>query len=89
MMIGPSAPNGPPVPIEIAEDKGLRIATFADIRLRPIRIASSASGMPCPRMRSEPKRAIRPTTSPPATGTASAQAPSRFAAGETSVPAIS
>ena len=89
MMIGPSAPNGPPVPIEIADDSGLRIATLAVIRLRPIRIASSASGMPWPRMRSEPYRAIRPTTSPPPTGTASAHAPSRFAAGETRVPAIS
>ncbi len=28
MMIGPSAPNGPPVPMEIAEDSGFRIATF-------------------------------------------------------------
>ncbi len=46
MMIGPSAPNGPPVPIEIADDSGLRIATFGCIRLPPIRIASIASGMP-------------------------------------------
>ena len=29
MMIGPSAPNGPPVPIEIAEDSGLSTATLA------------------------------------------------------------
>ena len=29
MMIGPSAPNGPPVPIEIAEETGLSTATFA------------------------------------------------------------
>ena len=29
MMIGPSAPNGPPVPIEIAEESGLSTATFA------------------------------------------------------------
>ena len=28
MMIGPSAPNGPPVPMAMAEDNGLRIATF-------------------------------------------------------------
>ena len=27
MMIGPSAPNGPPLPIEIAEETGFRIAT--------------------------------------------------------------
>ena len=28
MMIGPSAPNGPPEPIEIADDSGLSTATF-------------------------------------------------------------
>ena len=46
MMIGPSAPNGPPVPIEIADDSGLRMATFGSSRLRPSRMASIASGMP-------------------------------------------
>ena len=60
MMIGPSAPNGPPVPIEIADDTGFRTATFASSRLRPIRIASSASGMPWPRIFGEPQRAIAP-----------------------------
>ncbi len=54
IMIGPSAPNGPPVPMAIAEERGLRIATLADMRLRPIRIASSASGMPWPRIFSDP-----------------------------------
>ena len=54
MMIGPSAPNGPPEPIEIADDSGLSTATFGDIRLRPIRMASIASGMPWPRIFSEP-----------------------------------
>ena len=29
MMIGPSAPNGPPEPIEIADDSGLRMATLS------------------------------------------------------------
>ena len=29
MMIGPSAPNGPPVPIEIADDSGFSTATFS------------------------------------------------------------
>ena len=53
-MIGPSAPYGPPVPIAIAEDSGFNTATFGSIRLRPMRIASSASGMPWPRIRSEP-----------------------------------
>ena len=28
MMIGPSAPKGPPLPIEMAEDSGFRIATL-------------------------------------------------------------
>ena len=81
MMIGPSAPNGPPVPIEIAEDSGLRIATFADMRLWPMRIASSASGMPWPRIFSEPYRAITPTITPPTTGTPTAHSPSAFALG--------
>jgi hypothetical protein len=45
-MIGPSASNGPPVPIEIAEEIGFSSATLALIRLRPIRIASIASGIP-------------------------------------------
>ena len=54
MMIGPSAPNGPPVPIAIAEDSGFRIATFGDIRLWPIRMVSIASGMPWPRIAFEP-----------------------------------
>ncbi len=54
MMIGPSAPNGPPEPMEIADDSGLSRATLGDMRLPPKRIASRASGMPWPRMRSEP-----------------------------------
>src|SRR3546814_16305132 len=43
MMIGPSAPNGPPVPIEIADDRGLRIATFEERLLWPERIADRKS----------------------------------------------
>ncbi len=54
MMMGPSAPKGPPVPIEIAEESGLRIATFASSRERPSRMASIASGMPWPRIFSLP-----------------------------------
>ena len=54
MMIGPSAPNGPPLPIEIADESGLSSATLGWIRLLPIRIASIASGMPWPRIFSEP-----------------------------------
>jgi hypothetical protein len=54
MVIGPSAPNGPRVPMETAEEIGFRTATLALIRLSPMRIASSASGMPWPRILSEP-----------------------------------
>ena len=54
MMIGPSAPNGPPDPIEMALESGFRIATFGSTLLPLIRMASMASGMPWPRMRSEP-----------------------------------
>ena len=54
MMIGPSAPNGPPEPIEMALESGFRIATFGSTLLPLIRMASMASGMPWPRMRSEP-----------------------------------
>ena len=54
MMIGPSAPNGPPDPIEIAEESGFSTASFGSTRLPLMRIDSIASGMPCPRIRSEP-----------------------------------
>ncbi|SAL88872.1 hypothetical protein AWB68_08918 [Caballeronia choica] len=54
MMIGPSAPNGPPLPITIPDDNGLSTATFGDMRLLPNRIASIASGMPWPRIFSDP-----------------------------------
>ena len=54
MMIGPSAPNGPPVPIAIAAEIGLSTATRGCTRLPPSRIASIASGMPWPRIFSEP-----------------------------------
>jgi hypothetical protein len=68
MMIGPSAPNGPPVPIEIAVDTGFSTATRGCTRLPPVRIASMASGMPWPRIFSLPYRAMIPTPRPPATG---------------------
>jgi hypothetical protein len=45
-----------------------------------MRIASSASGMPFPRMRSEPYRAISPMISAPATGTTMESKPSEFTA---------
>ena len=54
MMIGPSAPKGPPVPIEIAEEIGFSNATFGSTKLPPSRIASSASGIPWPRIFSDP-----------------------------------
>ena len=57
-MIGPSAPKGPPVPIEMAAEMGFRIATRGATRLPLMRIDSIASGMPCPRMRSDPYRAM-------------------------------
>ncbi len=82
-MIGPSAPNGPPVPMAIAEDSGLSTATRASMRLRPMRIASIASGMPWPRIFSDPYCAKSPTISPPTTGMGSDQSPGPLAAGET------
>ncbi|OAP28894.1 hypothetical protein A4R44_00687 [Amycolatopsis sp. M39] len=54
MMIGPSAPNGPPVPMLTAADTGFSTAPRGATRLPPVRIASIASGMPWPRIFSEP-----------------------------------
>ena len=68
MMIGPSAPNGPPVPIAIAEATGFSTATRGCTLLPELSTESIASGMPWPRIFSEPNLAIRPTTSPPAIG---------------------
>ena len=68
-MIGPSAPNGPPVPILTALEIGFSTASLGSIRLPRKRIVSIASGIPWPRMRSEPTRAITPTINPPTTGT--------------------
>ena len=81
-MIGPSAPKGPPEPIEIAAETGFRIASRGCTLLPLIRIDSSASGMPCPRIRSEPYRAMRPMTRPPATGINTANQPRWLPAGE-------
>ena len=83
-MIGPSAPNGPPVPIAIAEDTGLRKVTRGAIFDSLRSTCSIASGMPWPRIAREPQRAIAPTTSPPSTGTTITHAPSACAAGEVS-----
>jgi hypothetical protein len=46
MMMGPSAPKGPPDPIEIADEIGLRMATRGSMRLPLSRIDSMASGIP-------------------------------------------
>ena len=43
-MMGPSAPNGPPVPMLIAAERGLTMATFGSMRLPRVRMASIASG---------------------------------------------
>ena len=53
-MIGPSAPNGPPVPMAIAADSGLRKVIRAGMRLSLVRTCSIASGMPWPRIACEP-----------------------------------
>ncbi len=45
-MIGPSAPNGPPVPMLMALDIGFKTANRGWTRLPLIRIRSIASGMP-------------------------------------------
>ncbi len=60
-MIGPSAPNGPPVPMAMAAESGFRMATFASMRLLDVSTASIASGMPWPLILGEPYLAITPT----------------------------
>ncbi len=81
-MIGPSAPNGPPVPMAIAAETGFRKVSRAGMRLSLNRICSIASGMPWPRMAREPYRAINPTTIPPRTGTTMTNHPRPFPAGD-------
>ena len=66
-MIGPSAPNGPPVPMATAADSGLATAVRGAMRLCLRRMASMASGMPWPRMIGD--HFARPaTTRAPSTG---------------------
>jgi hypothetical protein len=67
-MIGPSAPNGPPVPIAIAALSGLRKVMRGGMRLWFSSTCSIASGIPWPRMALCPYRAIKPTITPPITG---------------------
>ena len=47
-MIGPSAPNGAPVPMAIAAEIGFATAVRGAMRLCLVSTASIASGMPCP-----------------------------------------
>ncbi len=49
-MIGPSAPNGAPVPMAMAAESGLASAVRGEIRLCFVSTASMASGMPWPRI---------------------------------------
>ena len=51
-------------PMLIALEIGLRTARRGSMRLPRRRMVSMASGMPWPRMRSEPKRAIMPDDEP-------------------------
>lgn len=85
MIIGPSAPKGPPLPIAIADDNGFNTATFAVILLFLKTIASMASGIPWPRIASEPKRAISPMIKPPIIGTGMTHNPRPLRAGDRSL----
>jgi hypothetical protein len=84
-MMGPSAPNGPPVPTEIAAEIGLSTATRGEMRLSLTSTASIASGMPWPEIFSLPYFTISPTTRPPAAGTTRIQGPRRFPSSPRSV----
>jgi hypothetical protein len=53
-MIGPSAPNGPPVPMATAAESGFRNITRGGMRLSPCSTFSITSGMPWPRMAADP-----------------------------------
>ena len=81
-MMGPSAPKGPPVPIEIAADRGFRNVMAGGIRLSSMIIFSMASGIPCPVMDREPNRAISPTRKLPAIGIKITDHPRLFTEGE-------
>ncbi len=81
-MIGPSAPNGPPVPMAKAEDSGFSQVIRAGMFDSLVRICSIASGMPWPWIAREPQRAMMPASRPPMTGTRMTQAPSWLPAGD-------
>jgi hypothetical protein len=65
--MGPSAPNGPPVPIDIA-DNGFSTVIIGWILLSSVMIFSMVSGMSCPRIARDPNLAITCTINPPTTG---------------------
>jgi hypothetical protein len=67
-MIGPSAPNGAPVPMAMAAEIGLAMAIRGATRLCLVSTASMASGMPWPRMFGA-QRARRLMSTAPATAT--------------------
>ena len=67
-IIGPSAPNGPPVPMEMAAEMGFNNVIRGGMRLSSMIIFSIASGIPCPRMAFDPNRAIMPTITLPIMG---------------------
>ena len=87
-MIGPSAPNGPPVPIVNAEDTGLSQAMRAGIFDSLVRICSIASGMPWPWIPREPQRAMMPAIRPPMTGITMTHAPNCVPAGDNTEPGL-
>ena len=74
-MIGPSAPNGPPVPMAIADESGFKKINRGWIRLWLKSTCSIASGMPWPRIAFDPWRAMSPTISAPTIGTTTTSAP--------------
>ena len=53
-MMGPSAPNGPPVPMAMADEIGLKKVTAGETLLSPYSTRSMASGIPWPRIAAEP-----------------------------------
>ena len=73
-MIGPSAPNGPPVPIAIDADAGFAIAVRGSITLCRSTTASIASGIPWPRIVGT-HRAITLTARAPSAATANNHGP--------------
>ena len=53
-IMGPSAPKGPPVPIEMAAETGFKYVMVGLILLLLVYFCSMASGMPWPRIALDP-----------------------------------